>query len=84
MKRKLLFLYFDFLRYFNDGDPSMKEVSWATSKLTVDDISYKIVISMIYYEIGNSLERIADAQKVTRERIRQHILKGCSVARRLK
>ena len=79
MSNKLLFLYFDFLRYFNDGVPSEKECYWASTKTI--RLSPNAKIAVFAYANGRSLEEIAEAQNVTRERIRQYLMKACRTAR---
>ena len=68
-------LYFKLLRKLNDGVPSTTEVVFVLR--TKDIKNTKILQSMAMYSVGASLEEIATFQDVTRERIRQHLLKGC-------
>jgi len=73
-------LYFWFLRKLNDGVPSRVECEWALSKHMPysDGIAHAIKC----YVAGLTLEQVADLLGVTRERIRQYLLKGCRDARK--
>lgn len=66
-------LYYRLYRHFNDHMPCRQEV--------VEALKYRhtanIDIALNYYSSGYTLEEIARALGVTRERVRQLILKGC-------
>jgi hypothetical protein len=78
---KLLLLKFKFwvIRKFNDNYPGKAEVKWAIGE-------YKhtagILSAMKKYSFGQDLQAIATEAKVTRERVRQMILKGVYSAHR--
>lgn len=83
---KLRFFYFDLLRRFRDNEPSLQELNWAWNKLfrRKNGITNVLIMTSLSYRCeGFTLEEIADRQGVTRERIRQHILKACRMAREL-
>lgn len=66
------------LRKLNDGVPSRLEVKHAMGRLFTSGIplTLKIQESMILYKQGASLEDIAEFHNCTRERVRQHLVKG--------
>lgn len=73
---KFLFLYFDFLRWLNDYDPTHKESRWAAKQdvnLTDREMRW-----LGWHACGASLELIATGpfEQVTRERVRQVIMKA--------
>lgn len=63
------------IRIFYNGIPSPGEVTYKLKTKT--KISPQIQISMGLYSMGYSIEEIAKKMKVTRERIRQYLIKGC-------
>jgi len=79
LKHRALFFYFDILRQFNNHLPSVREAKWAVQfgwKFTRG-----VETAICLYSIGWTLETIAARLHVTRERVRQLVLKGCRNAR---
>lgn len=79
-------LWFDFLRYFNDGEPSSQEIDWVLDKFfrhEAFELSDRIIDILIARDSGMSLEEIAQSRGLTRERVRQCLLKACRIARQL-
>ena len=67
--------YYRLLRKFNDDIPTRTEVEYNL------DIKHKlnsqIYLAMFRYSCGQEIEEIADRLNITRERVRQYLLKGC-------
>lgn len=80
--KQLLRFKFWISRKLNDNFPSNKEVLHTT--MTCDREKFKnlsptVRLSMSYYAVGFSLEYTALKMELTRERVRQLILKGMRV-----
>lgn len=67
---------FWFKRKFNDNFPSHEEVKYYVSSMASDLLTRRIHTATVEYANGKSMEDIADSLNLTRERIRQMILKG--------
>lgn len=83
MLNKLRFFYFDILRKFNDDLPSKKELEWVYIHIYLNGIKLSPRISDALTDVvhDHTLEDAAKNQNVTRERIRQYLLKACRIAR---
>lgn len=76
------FLCFDLYRVFNNGMPSVGEVTHALNMLADTQISQTVYDALIdYYVTGGRLDSIAITRRTTRERQRQLVLKACRLAR---
>ena len=73
-------LFYSLLRKLNDGVPSRSEVLWAVKKLGEHGVSSGIYSGMQLYLLLD-MEEAADELDITRERLRQYLMKGCRVAR---
>lgn len=88
---KLLFLYFDFLRWLNDGGPTHKESRWAMRQFRIMGMYENRNLTVMYLHAWDvSIEDIAvyrtgytSKSRMSRERVRAMILKGQNQVRRM-
>ncbi len=73
MKKVLRQIRFWIYRKLNDGMPSREEARRARWNAS----TYRFAFVLDRYSDGRTLEEIAKELEVTRERIRQMVMKGC-------
>lgn len=84
----MIHLFFNFLRRFNNYDPTRWEVRYCVKIIkSYNDyipLTTRIQRMMEEYAAGYELEEIAQIHSIPRERVRQCLMKGCRVAYGLK